>query len=542
MKKKRIGLIGTVLCCALVAGGCGGGNKAASQEKTESETNKAVITTEGTDVTAGTGNSDKDSLVFVINAEPNTLEPGASSSSDSYSRICMIQVYDTLLREKIGDRTTLEPLLAENWEFENDGKTVLFTLKKDVKFQDGDVMTAEDVAFSLNRAIAQPNNLDISSMMVEAKVVDDTHVALDLEYAYSPVLNILVNPAFAIISKDYYEKCEAEGINFGRNPMGTGAYRFIEWQNGANIKYEAFDQWHGGEVAIKNLEIRFMGDVTTGAIALESGDCDLFYGVDSADLPRLRSNPELNVLSVQSSGFYFIALNSASGALADQKVRQAVSYAINRQEIIDGGQDGVGWVTECPITPGIFGYQEDFHANAQDIEKAKALLAEAGYANGLTIKMKTPESSYYSRPAQVIQEQLRQVGITVELSTMERGAFNNDVANRDYESIYFWVGASYPDADNIVYKLFNKEFANATGATNMANVVNDDADRIVKEARTTIDKDTRYKLYGELSQLNNDNAWYIPILTSTNTICARADVAGAYGNSAGFYYVSDLSY
>jgi len=560
MKRKCLAMVGLAVSAVLMLSACGGTvapKSAATSAKTtaassaaktasgsgQASTNKAVVTTKAGERTTANGKyKDKDTLVFSINAEPTSLEPGASSSSDSYSRICMIQCYETLLREAPADRTKLEPLVAESWEFAQDGKSVTFKIADGIKFSNGDTLTAEDVAFSLNKEMKAPAVSNASGMMDSAEVVDANHVKLNLKYSYKPVLNVLCNPVFSIIDKAYYEKCQSDGTNFGRNPIGTGAYVMKNWQNGQSITYEANPNWHGGKAAIKNLEIRFMSDATTAAIALESGDTDVFYGVDSADLPRLRENKDVNVLSVQSSGFYFIALNSTKAPLDNVNVRKAIALAVNRQEIIDGGQDGVGWVTECPITPGIFGYQTDFKAEAQNIDKAKQLLKDAGYANGLTINMKTPENSYYARPAQVIQEELRQIGITVNLSTMERGAFNQDVSNRDYDSIYFWTGASYPDADDIVYKLFNSQYANTTSITNMANVKNDDADKIINQARSSLDDKERMTLYGQLSKLNDDNAWYIPILTSTNTLCARAEVGGAYGNSAGFYFASDWNY
>jgi len=560
MKKRILALIGLAVSASLLLSACGGtvaSKSASASAKTTSassdaksasgsgqaSTNKAVVTTKTGERTTANGKaSGKDTVVFVINSEPTSLEPGATSSSDSYSRICMIQCYETLLREAPADRTKLQPLIAESWEFAKDGKSVTFKIADGIKFSNGDALTADDVEYSLNKEIKMPAVSDIASMMENAQKVDANHVKLNLKYSYKPVLNVLCNPVFSIIDKAYYEKCQSDGTNFGRNPIGTGAYILKNWQNGQSITYEANPNWHGGKAAIKNLEVRFMADATTAAIALESGDCDVFYGVDSADLPRLRENKDVNVLSVQSSGFYFIALNTEKTPLDNVKVRKAVALAINRQEIIDGGQDGVGWVTECPITPGIFGYQKDFKAEAQNIDKAKSLLKEAGYEKGFTLDMKTPESSYYSRPAQVIQEELRQIGITVNLSTMERGAFNQDVSNRNYESIYFWIGASYPDADNIVYKLFNSEYADAKSVTNMANLKNDDADKLIKDARSSLDDNERIKLYGQLSKLNDDNAWYIPILTSTNTLCARAELGGAYGNSAAFYFASDWNY
>ena len=486
--------------------------------------------------------ADKDTVRFISIIEPTTLEPGGTSSGDDYYRVVATNLYETLVREAPTDRTVLQPMLAEEWEIAPDGLSVDFTIKSGVKFHNGTEMTTEDVAYSLNRAINLATNVDLTGMMDRAEAVDDSHVVLYLKYPYKPVVNILTNPNFAILSKAYVEQCEADGTNLGRNPMGTGAYQFVSWTNGANITMKAFDQWNGGDVAIENLIFVFISDSTTAGIALESGDAQLFYGADSADLPRMIQNPDVNVMSVQSSGFYFLTLNTEDEVLSDERVRKAIQMAINRQEVIDGGQDGVGWTVECPITPGIFGYQEEFEATPQDIEGAKQLLADAGYADGLTLTMITPEASYYSRPAQVVQEQLRQIGIDCQLTIMERGAFDTDVSNREFELCYTWYGASYPDADNIVYKMFHSDFADGTGTTNIAGVKSEEADRIIEDARRSIDQDVRYELYGELSAINDENAWYIPILCSTNTICASAEVGGVAGNAGSYYYVADYTF
>ena len=298
-------------------------------------------------------------------------------------------------------------MLAESWEFQDDGKKVIFTIKQGVKFQDGTELKASDVAFSLNRSMNLPAFSDYKTMMKDAEVIDETHVALNMETAYAPIINVIAMPGFSIVSEDYYEKCEADGTLIGRNPMGTGPYILKDWQSGSKLVYEANPNYWNGEPAVKNLELRIMGDATTAAIALEAGDIDVFWGVDSADLPRLRENDEINVLSVQSSGFYYLGMNLSAEPFDDVNIRKAAQMCINRREIIDGGADGVGWETHSMTTPGYFGYQADFLDVAQDLEQSKALLAEAGYPDGLDVTLITPEASWYSRPAQVVQEQLR---------------------------------------------------------------------------------------------------------------------------------------
>lgn len=559
MKRKLSRTIAMMAAIALLATGCGGSGDGGSTsaeaesggstgaEETVSETtaeeSKTVITVEAGERTVADGSkADSDTIVFAVNSEPLSLEPGAAASSDPYSKMAIIQVYETLLREAPADRASLQPLLAESWEFSEDGTELTFTLKDGVTFSNGDPMTADDVAFSINKVLAMPTTEAFRPIIESAEVVDEQHVKVNLHYAYKPVLNILSNQIFSIIDQEYYEQCEADGTNFGRSPMGTGAYVFKEWINGDCINFEANPNWHGGEVSIPKLSLKFMTDVTTAAINLESGEIDVFSGVDSADLPRLRENPDIYVLSVQSSGFYALSMNMDVEPLNDINVRKAIQLAINRQEIIDGGQDGIGWVTEAPITPGIFGYPEDFKGEPQNIEKAKELLAEAGYADGLDLVLKVQESSFYSRPCQVIQEQLRQIGINVELQTMEAGAVTQDLSNRDFELAYTWMSADYPDADSVVQKLFNSNQADAAAVTNLSRVRSEEVDTLLENAQRSLDDQERMDLYYQLSELNEENAWYIPILTSTNTLCTTTAVGGAFGTSGQYYYASDWTF
>lgn len=550
MKKELSRVLAVMMGVAVLASGCGNsgssnssGSETESVSETVSDTNKAVITTgTGSRTVADGSKADKDTLIFALNSEPLSLEPGAGAASDPYTKMCILQVYETLVREAPADRTTIIPLLAESWKFSEDGTELSFKLKDGVKFTNGDTLTAEDVAYSFNKVLAMPSAEAYKSIIKDAEVIDDQNVKINLNYAYKPVLNILCNQIFSVIDKKYYEQCEADGTNFGRNPMGTGAYIFKGWINGDCINYEANPDWHGGDVSIPKLTIKFMTDVTTTAINLESGDVDVFSGVDSADLPRLRENPDVNVLSVQSSGFYPICFNMDVEPLNDERVRKAIQLTVNRQEIIDGGADGIGWVTEAPITPGIFGYPEDFHAEPQNIEKAKELLKEAGYENGLDLTLKVQETSFYSRPCQVIQEELRQIGINIDLKTMEAGAWTQDMINRDFELAYMWIGASYPDADDVVQKLFNSKQADAAAVTNLSRVRNDDVDALLEKAQRSLDDQERKDLYYELSEINDEHAWYVPIYTSTNSLCTGTAVGGAYANSAQYYYASDWTF
>ena len=271
--KKKFAIVGisVFMSAILLLSGCGGsssgsdsagsepdnaanGSGEASSAQSEGEKLMANATARMGTVTVANGEgADRDDLTFISVIEPTSLEPGGLASSDSNFRVVATQIYETLVRETPMDRTQLQPMLAASWEFNEDNTQVTFKIKEGVKFHNGDTMTADDVAYSLNRAIGLATNADISEMLADAVVVDDTHVTLNLKYAYGPVLNILTNPNFAVVSQKYVEECEANGTNFGRNPMGTGAYKFVEWINGSSITLEALEEWNGGDVPIKNL-------------------------------------------------------------------------------------------------------------------------------------------------------------------------------------------------------------------------------------------------------------------------------------------------
>lgn len=488
----------------------------------------------------GEADAERDTLLFAIGNDPSSLDPG--EYNEHASGICVLQCYDQLVREKIGDRSIIEPMLAESWDFQDEGKKIEFTIRQGVKFHDGSEMTAEDVAFSLNRSMALPIYAEYEEIFGAAEVIDATHVVLNMKKPYAPIINILSMPGFSIVSEDYYSQCEEDGILVGRNPMGTGPYIFQDWEGNSSVSYIANPDYWNGEPSIKNLEMRIMSDATTGAISLESGDIDVFWGIDSADIPRLRENDEIDVLTVQSSGFYYLGMNTAAAPFDDERVRKAAQFCVDRQDIIEGGADSVGWETHCMITPGYFGYQEDFKDVGQDLEKSKELLADAGYPDGIDVIMSVPEESWYARPAQVLQEQLRQGGFNVKLDIMERGSFTDKTGDRDFEMVYYAVWPSIPDADNCVYQVFHEDYATTKGAANIGGVIDNEMTTLVEEARALIDPDERYEAYGKLTELNSERAYYVPILTSTNTICARKHVIDCYGHSGSLYRVADWSY
>lgn len=312
------------------------------------------------DETTGT----KDSLIFSINADIVSMD--CHMARDTVTSIIHYQVYETLVRNQPGEG--IVPGLAESWEFSDDNTEITFKIRENVKFHNGDIMTAEDVAFSLNRAIASSFTTSYSGTMDHAEVVDDTHVKLCMKQAFGPVLQCLSVPCLGIVSKRAVEELGDEG--FASAPVGTGAYKFVERSSGEKIVLQGFEDYWRGAPEIKDLTFMIMTDRNTAAIALENNEVDVLYSPDLADREHLESLE--NVAFIPGNGsvyMWVIAFNNESSIFSDQRVREAISHAINREEIVDGALNGFGMPVEMPIVPSVFGFDPEFKNQEYDLEK-----------------------------------------------------------------------------------------------------------------------------------------------------------------------------
>jgi len=476
----------------------------------------------------------KDTLNFALLAETKELDP--HKASDTLTYIMLLQIFDTLI--KVEPDGKLTPALAEKWVMSKDGKEILFTIKKDVKFHNGDVMTAEDVAYSLNRTLESAYTKKITGVMKSAEVVDASTVKLTLKHAYGPILSCIANPSVAIVSKKAVEKA---GKDFGKNPIGTGPYKFVKWTSGEKIELVRFDNYFKGPASIKNVTFKFITDATTAAISLEKGEIDILHNPAKGDKKAQIDNKNLAYYETDSAYYYHISMNNKTGPFSDKRVREAVSYAIDRKNIVLGGLDGIGSPVEVPMPPSAFGYPADFKNNPYNPEKAKQLLAEAGYPQGLKVRFKINQAAMYSKPAEVIQEQLRKVGINAELELMERATYLDDVTNKfNYDISLYVITALLPDADYVCYtRLHSSMLGNGNNFT-VTNIPKLDA--ALDKGRTSQNPEDRKAAYREVSQIVKDEAPIIPVMTGKYAIVANKNLKGVSSSTVDLHYVHDYSW
>ncbi len=486
---------------------------------------------------ASTGKTD---LTIINTVEPQTLLPGSENLSAGHLMQC--QIYDTLVMETPGARSTLVPGLATEWEYSEDGCTITFTLREGVKFHDGTEMTADDVVFSLKKDAEGSYNADAAKLLASIEKVDDKHIAVSTNYAYKPFLQVLAMPSFGIYSQKWYEDCEASGTNMARSENGTGAYKFAEWQSGDYLKLEAFDDYWGGAPTIKNVTMKIMTDGQTAALSMQSGEADVFFGLDSADYDTMKATPHMVVWDVLSNGTHFLALNSTDGHFfKDNKdARKAVQHSLNREEINLGGLDGTGHVTPYPVNPDHFGYDPDWQPTPFDLDKAKELLAGTGYS-GETVIYKSANSSWYQNPAQVMAEEMRKAGFNIDLQIMERGAWEDDVDAKGNSDIWnYMTWGQFPDADADLY-IYLHTSQRGIEYANMIDAGNEECDKALDGGRYSVDDEERFNFYKQVADINEEEGWYAFLMTGCNFAVTTDAVQGFVPHPAVFYHIKDWS-
>ena len=369
-------------------------------------------------------------------SEPSSLCAGFAASTV----VSMIsgQIFDTLI-VRSDDYSTYEPSLATAWEFQNNNLDLVFTLRDDVYFHNGEKVTAEDVAFSFNTIINAGYADCATSAMESMDVIDDTHVVLHFEREYGPALEACATDYMCVFPKAYYE---ANAETFTRNPMGSGPYKFVEWVAGDKVVLTANDAYWGGTPAIKDVTFRVYTDGAAAAIALQTGELDLLTNPLTTDRQILMDDPNLFYDECESATAAYMFFNM-NGPFQNKALREAVFYAIDKEALLLGAIDGVGTVLQTPFITAFPGVDADYKSSRQfDLEKAQAKMIEAGYPDGLDINVVTRSTSNYTRPVEILQNQLGKIGIRISISTLDASAWSAEILRTGNFDLNMMIGTS----------------------------------------------------------------------------------------------------
>ena len=495
---KRFFLMGLSLVMMVVLAACGSADTPEVAENTETESDRVLVVAHGADA---------------VSLDPQFV-------NDGFSAIVNTQIYETLV-SRDSDMNII-PALAKEWT-QIDELTYEFKLREDVYFHNGEHFTAADVEFTLLRAldsaIASPILGDIDPNGIE--VIDDYTIRISTKQPFAPILASLGHSTAFIVN----EKAVTEfGEAYNQNPVGTGPFKFENWNRGSSVALVRNDDFHGEIPQISGIEFRVIAEASNRLIELETGAIDMAFGVGPSDVTRIENDESMTLLRRINLATSYIGINTQKEPFTDVRVRQAMNYAVNNQLIVDTILEGVGAPATGPMGSNIPGAADDLEGYEYNLERARELLAEAGFEDGFSTTIWVDNDTTRIDTVTAVANQLRQVGINVEIQTFEWAAFLEHLNTGEHDMFMMGWTAVTGDPDYALFPLFHSsQFGSAGNRTFFDNA---DVDRLLELARSTSDEAERAAYYRELQQLITEQAPWIFLNVGEALVATRSDVHG----------------
>src|SRR6056297_381797 len=403
----------------------------------------------------------------------------------------------------------VQPGLASSWEVEND-TTWVFHLRKGVKFHNGDSFDAEDVKFSIERAQNHPKSQFKSPVgqVDSVEIRDDYTVAIKTTFPY-PILPRKIG-RILICSKDYVEANSDQHLQ--NNAVGTGPYQVTSWEKDEEMVLTAYEDYWGEKPEVDKAILKPISNPATRVSSFLSGEVDILMDLPVQDVERVEEAKGVKVVTRPGLRLIFLGVNTQEGPFSKLKVRQAVYHAINEDAIVEHVMNGHAYKAGQFYPDTIFGYNPDVKRVPYDPEKAKQLLAEAGYPDGFTIQFDSSNDRYMNdgQIAQAVAIQLARVGINVELNVQTKSAHFDKVLSRNTD--FYLLGWSNSNGDGIQFLdglLHSPE--DSYGRFNLGNYSNEEVDKLIEEAAKTLNDKKRSQIMQEAVKIGMDEVAYLPL-------------------------------
>ena len=498
--RNALALCLAVLMMATMLAGCSGG---ASSSTPASASASAA---------SGTSSNDSTTLTLAINADILTTDPQALNNGTTTS--VLYNVFSNLV--KYDDAGEIVMDLAESYELLEDQVTWEFKIREDAVFHDGTPVTAEDVAWSLTRVMTDESSSDYMnfSPLAEAVAVDDYTVHVVSDDPYPIMLQLLCKGGAAVLPKAYFEENGEEA--WLANPIGSGPYQLTEYVKDDHVTLVPFADYYGEQNPDwEEVIFRVVPESSTRVGELIAGNVDAVNMVIPTEWERVNGNEGTAVVNGPSTRVYQLALKTDKGPTADLRVRQAIDLAIDDQTIVDTILQGAGTPMLTRVPSGVNGCNEDLVGKYNyDPERAKELLAEAGYPDGFSMKIEAPTGRYTmdAEISQAIVAMLSQVGITVDLQLLESSAYSNVFSAHSAEDGFMTCfGLGFFDAS---YGMIGYFGVNTSGESNWNNQEYID---MYYKAECNMNEEERTQLFQEMQQMVADEVPYAIICQIDNS-------------------------
>ena len=465
-------------------------------------------------------------IVITYKDDVSTLDPAIGYDWQNWSMIKSL--FDGLMDYEPGT-TELRPDLAESYEISDDGLTFTFKLRPGVKFHNGREMTADDVKYSIERVVnpetqspgagffASIKGVDTPDDGVEGiTVVDPLTVRFDLSRPDATFLHVMALNFAHVVPQ---EAVEEHGADFGKNPVGTGAYRMTDWTLGQHVVFERnADYWREGVPKLDKITFEVGQEPTVALLRLQRGEVDVLGdGIPPAQFLEVKDDPQYKDWIIEGGQLHtgYVTMNANTEPFDDPKVRQAVNMAINKDRIVRIINNRAVPANQ-PLPPSMPGYAKDYEGYPYDPERAKALLAEAGHPDGFSTELYVMNTDPNPRIAQAIQQDLAAIGIDAELASLAQA--NVIAAGGDGTAPMIWSGgmawiADFPDPSNFYGPILGCGGA-VQGGWNWAWYCNEELDAMAAEADAMVDpakKAEREKLWSDIFVNIMEDAPWAPI-------------------------------
>ncbi len=450
--------------------------------------------------------------VGTLSNDANQLDPHVSTKSED--KILFPWIFNGLVSFKPGsaDLSEIQPDLAESWTTSEDGLTWTFKLRKGVQFHSGyGELTSEDVVFSLKRAgdkdisTAYKNYVDFAS--IEAP--DKYTVVITLAKPIPSLLGMVTNyHGGYILSKNAVEKL---GEDVKTNPIGTGPFAFSEYQSKRQVTLVANRDYFRGTPKIDKIIYRYLPDESSRELAFINGELDLIYGTrEQRWVERMRENKNVAVDIIGLGELRTLHMNTTKELLKDIRVRQAIAHAVNRAEMVAFVGQDVARASVSVVPQGYLGYTADVPKYEHNLAKAKALLKEAGYPDGITLKVIITKVASLRVPMEVLQAQLLKAGINLDLEVVEHSAFHK-LIRQDASDLILYGAARFPVADSYLTQFYHSEsiVGTPTAITNFSHC--DVADAEINAARSETDTAKQMEFWKVAQQKILEQSFSVPI-------------------------------
>lgn len=448
------------------------------------------------------------SLTFVFGAPILTTEPGIAAGTQAQT--VRLTMYEGLV--EFDESGTIQPLLATSWTVSDDQREWTFTLREGVEFHDGTPFNAEAAQMSLERILNPENGFGRRSTLEavsEVEAVGEFTLKIITDEPFGPLLAHLASDVAVVISPATLEE---HGNDVGWNPVGTGPFKYESHVAEQHVTVVRNDGYWGEPAGLDSITFLSVPEAATRITMLEAGEADVIVNVPGFDVPRLDAEPNIIVRRDPSTRVGHVGMNMTQAPLDDVRVRQALNYAVDREAIVRGILRDIGMPADSIVSPATVGY-EPVNAYSFNPERARELLAEAGYANGFTISLLAPQGRYYMdrETAIAIQAQLRAVGVNVDLQIVDWSTYLEllRVPAGENTTQLYWLGweTGTMHIQYILDTVFHSDRLAPEGWNTMF-YENEEVSAMIDEARRTVDPEAQQELYETIqAQIMEDAPW-----------------------------------